>query len=121
MSESELIAQILLAHSHDDCRLFRTNAGVAWAGTIVKRSPKLITLMDYHPVKLGPEGFPDLNGWVREEGRAVYTSIEAKFGRNRPTTEQRAFIELVKSHGGRAGVAYTVADAADIIYARTLR
>ena len=116
-TESELLADILLNCSQGDARLFRTNAGIAWAGQIVERTPQRLVLLNYHPVKLGPEGFSDLNGWVRGEGHAIYCAIEAKIGRRQPAAAQAAFLELVRAHGGRAGVARSVDEAAGIIRA----
>lgn len=115
MSEAETQAQIQLEFSRGDTRLFRTNAGMAWAGTVIKRTARQIVLLNYHPVRLGPEGMSDLCGW---SAGAIFTGIEVKYGRNRPTREQLAFIEQVKAAGGRAGVAYSIADARDIIYPR---
>jgi hypothetical protein len=114
-TESELLADILLEHSKGDARLFRTNAGVAWAGTIIERTARRLVLMDYHPVKLGPEGFSDLNGWVREGEHAIYCAIEGKIGRRQATPAQAAFLGLVLAHGGRAGIARTVDDAGRIL------
>jgi hypothetical protein len=118
MSEGELLADILLNCSRGDARLFRTNAGIAWAGQIIERTAARLTLLNYHPVKLGPEGFADLNGWVRGENYAIYCAIEGKVGIRRPTAAQAAFLELVRSHGGRAGVARSVEDAQRIIAGR---
>ena len=112
MSESELLAQIQLALSHGDTRLFRFNSGVAWAGKIIERTPRRLVLLDYHPVKLGPAGMADLAGW---SAGGIFTAVEGKFGRGQPTEEQIAFLELVRSAGGRAGIARSVEDARRIL------
>jgi hypothetical protein len=116
MSERETQTAIQLALSNGDTRLFRFNSGQAWAGTIVKRTPTLLVLANYHPVKLGPTGYADLTGWTGP--LATFAAIEVKYGRNRATTEQLAFIDLVKKSGGRAGVAYSVDEARHILYGR---
>jgi hypothetical protein len=115
LSESDLIAQILLAHSHGDTRLFRLNAGRAWQGQIVSQSSTRLILSPYYPIKLGPEGISDLVGWSRA---ALFTAIEAKVSPNKPTEAQQRFIDLVLRHGGRAGTAYSVEDAASILTAK---
>lgn len=125
MSEADLLAHIQLALSRDDVHLFRTNAGMAWQGAIVEHTPQRLVLLNPHPVKLGPEGFSDLGGWYSclitpdmvGTHVAIATYIEGKFGRRRATPAQLAFIETVKRAGGRAGVAYSVAEARSIIYA----
>lgn len=116
-SEADLLAQIQLAYSNGETRLFRVNAGISWAGKIAERTARKLVLIDYHPVKLGPAGFSDLAGWSRQGGRAIFTAIETKFGRHQPTPEQLAFLRLVLAAGGRAGVARNLEDAAAILNA----
>jgi VRR-NUC domain len=116
VSESQLVAQILLETSRGPTtRLFRLNAGQAWSGTITERTARKLVLLDYHPVKLAPEGFSDIAGWTTVDQRAIFTAIEAKFGRNRATAPQLSFIDAVVKAGGRAGVAYSLEDARKII------
>ncbi len=112
MTESELLAAIQLAHSRGPNRLFRFNAGLAWAGKVVERTPRRLILLDPFPVKLGPPGMADLVGWAKD-GR--FAAIEGKIGGRKPTDEQVAFIELVRRSGGLAGVARSVEDAGEIL------
>jgi hypothetical protein len=112
VNEADLLAHIQLMCSRGDTRLFRFNAGIAWAGKIIERTPRKLVLLDYHPVKLGPAGMADLFGW---SSGGLVTAIEGKVGRRQPTDEQAAFLELVRAHGGRAGIARTVEDAVRII------
>lgn len=112
MSEADLYSSIPLAYSRGSTRLFRMNSGMAWSGTIVNRTPRLLTLRDYHPVKLGPTGMGDLIGW---SGGGIFTSIECKSKARRPTREQINFIDLVRQQGGRAGIARSVEDAGIIL------
>ncbi len=123
ISEAELLAQIMLACSRGPSRLWRTNAGIAWAGKIAEHTPRRLVLIDPHPVKLGPPGFADLNGFTSipvtpdmvGSRIAVYSAVEGKVGRRQATPEQRAFIELVRASGGRAGVARSVEEAVGIL------
>jgi hypothetical protein len=122
LSESKLIAQILLESSQSsDTRLFRLNAGQAWSGTIIERTARRLVLLDYHPVKLATEGFSDIAGWTTVDHRAIFTAIEAKFGRNRATHPQQSFIDAVVKAGGRAGVAYSVDEATAIIAGKKIQ
>ena len=46
---------------------------------------------------------------------AVFTAVEVKTGRLKPTAQQLNFIDQVRKSGGYAGVAYSVEDAIGII------
>jgi hypothetical protein len=123
MSEAQLIADVLITLSNGPARLYRLNAGVAWAGSIIERTARRLVLLDYHPVRLAPEGFSDIDGWLTRTITpdmvgtqiAQWVSIETKFGRNKATPVQRSFIDMVKTAGGLSGVAYSVDDARKII------
>lgn len=115
-SEGDVLADILLAHSRGNARLFRFNAGTAWQGKIVEQTPQRLVMLYPRAIKLACEGFSDIAGWVQEDGRAIFTAIEGKYGKRKATPEQKNFIEVVKQHGGRAGVAYNIDDAAAIMY-----
>ena len=115
MSESELYGEIMGEFSHGNVRIFRQNAGFAWQGEIISRTPARLILANPRPIRMGVPGISDLGGWVSLDGIAIYLAIEAKSKRGRLTPEQSAFLELVKRHGGRAGVARNVEDAAKII------
>jgi hypothetical protein len=112
VTATDLQNEIVLTLSRGDTRLFRINAGSAWAGAIVRRTAAAITLSPYYPVRLGPTGYPDLSGW---SAGAIYTAMEVKYGKDRVRTEQQSFIDLVLSAGGRAGVARSVEDARRIV------
>jgi len=58
-----------------------------------------------------PEGFSDIL-FIRPDG--VVCFIECKIKSNKPTDKQTAFIEKMRGLSCRAGVAYSVADAAAI-------
>src|ERR1700690_3034556 len=123
MSESELYGEILLAHSHGDTRLMRLNAGMAYQGRVIERTPQRLILSPWYPVRLAAEGVSDLLGWTtvsvqdfyKLNDAAIFTAIECKVGRKKPTPQQASFLELVKRHGGRSGIARSVEDAKLII------
>lgn len=119
-SGADLNAAIQIELSHGPNRMFRFNAGVAWQGRIVEHTQQRLVMMYPRAIKLACEGFSDLAGWAQEGGRAIFTAIESKYGKDRLTAEQRAFIDLVNRSGGRAGVAHSVDEAAAIMYGRPL-
>lgn len=59
------------------------------------------------------KGFPDLAGFRRSDGKAVF--IEIKTGTGRPTKEQLKFIENAKRSGCLAGIARSIEEAISII------
>ena len=117
MIERDIQAQILLALSHGPTRLLRVNAGVAWQGTVIERTPQRLVLARPYAIRLAAPGVSDLIGWT-EGGR--FAAIEVKGPRGRVTDEQAAFLELVRRSGGLAGVARSVEDARAIIEGREL-
>lgn len=113
MREGELIRRILLKASESGVRLFRNNTGVGWVGTVVTKTPRLIVLKDYRIMHAGlVVGGSDLVGWTPVEihqghvgtTRAIFTAIEAKTGRLKPTHEQESFLAAVERAGGIARV-----------------
>ena len=110
--ERDIQSAILLALSHGPTRLLRINAGVAWQGTVIERTPQRLVLARPYAIKLAAPGVSDLIGWT-EGGRFV--AIEVKAPRGRVTDEQAAFIELVRRSGGLAGVARSVEEARAIL------
>ena len=111
MSERDIQAQILLALSHGPTRLLRINAGVAWQGTVIERTPQRLVLARPYAIRLAAPGVSDLIGWT--QGRFV--ALEVKGPRGRVTDEQAAFIDLVRRSGGLAGVARSVGEAKAIL------
>lgn len=109
---NDLTAQILIALSKGDTRLWRFGAGMGWQGRIIERTDKRLVLSPYYAIKLAPEGFPDTAGF---SSGAIFTGVEVKFGRDRVRPAQRDFIQMVIDQGGRAGIARSVADARAIV------
>jgi hypothetical protein len=115
-------------------RLWRMNSGLAWAAPpkdtlqakktmTVTMNPGDVLLRNGHPVKMGVVGMSDGGGFVPVKvtdemiGRTVAVSlwIEDKGGSGRPSTEQRAFIQMVRNFGGRAGISRCEEDVRAII------
>lgn len=98
--ESELVNRIIHA-GWKYAELFRVNTG------------SVKTATGYLFSTGTPAGFPDICGYRRSAGKAVY--IEAKVLPNKPTDNQTAFIEKAKSAGCLAGVCYSAEDAVAVI------
>lgn len=89
----------------------------------VTMRPGDVLLRQGHPVKMGTVGMSDGGGFVPVVvspdmvGQKVAVSlwIEDKSGSGRPSTEQKAFIQMVRNFGGRAGIARNDDDVAAIV------
>ena len=113
--ERDLYPPILAACSRGPTRLFRSNAGIAWQGVVAEHTNQRLVLIHPRAIRLGCLGMSDLTGWTTIAGAAVYTAIEVKSARGRPTPEQSAFLELVRRSGGVSGIARSVDEAQAII------
>ena len=60
-----------------------------------------------------PAGYPDLAGYRRSDGRAVY--IECKVKPNKPTPKQQEFIAEALEGGCIAGVCYSPEEALKLV------
>ncbi|HWT29372.1 MAG TPA: VRR-NUC domain-containing protein [Methylophilaceae bacterium] len=99
-SEKAIMHDIMLAVSKAGHRVWRNNVGVA-------------TTRDGSVIRFGlAVGSSDLIG-VTKDGR--FLAIECKTDSGRATDEQLNFISLVRSMGGRAGIARSISDAFTII------
>lgn len=115
-------------------RLWRMTVGLGWfaapASTIKPTKPLTVTmrpgdvlLRQARPFRAGCVGMSDGGGLVpvvvtqEMVGKTVAVSlwIEDKQGSGRPSTEQRAFIAMVRLFGGRAGVSRNDEDTAAIV------
>lgn len=111
MSEQRIQQEIRLALGKGRSRLWRNNTGALRdeRGQLVRYglcqgSADLIGLTTVTVT-------PDMVG----QTLAVFTAIEVKAPRGRPTPEQEAFIAMVRQAGGRAGIARSVEEAERII------
>jgi hypothetical protein len=76
----------------------RMNSGAAW---LPGKGGKL------RPVRFGFDGCPDVLGMMKS-GRLL--AVEVKRPSGKPTPVQERFLELVRAHGGVAGVVRSVDD-----------
>lgn len=95
MTEHDLQNSIRLRLSELGFMVFRANVGK-------------VRLADGRFFDTGlPPGFSDL--FAVKDGKIYF--IEVKVKPNKPSQKQLDFLELVKKHGCRAGVAYSLEDA----------
>lgn len=99
-AESMLVSDII-HRTYPVAQLYRINTGCVKTATGYQFSTGT------------PAGFPDLAGYRRSDGRAVY--IEVKVAPNKPTDKQLAFLAQARSAGCLAGVAYSAEEAVNII------
>lgn len=111
----------------DNCRLFRNNCGVAFAGEVKHETPAGITLTNHRRIRYGlTPGSSDLIGWVSKiitpdmvgKRVAVFLAVEIKTPSGRLSEPQEVFIEAVRKHGGIAGVARSVEEAKKLVNGR---
>jgi hypothetical protein len=111
MSEQAIQQQIRLACSRGSVRLWRNNVGrlLDQHGRMVTFGlcPGSADLVGYSTVTVTPE--------MVGQRLAVFTAVEVKAERGRPTPEQTAWLEHVSNAGGRAGIARSVPEALRII------
>ena len=109
---SALLRAIMAKYSNGHTRLFITNSGEAYQGTVISQTATTITLLYPRRIHFGVKGMADLNG-ITQGGR--YVAIEAKTGSGKLTKDQEAFLRMVKAHGGKSGVARSIEDAGEIL------
>lgn len=106
--EGRLMRQIQCALSSAGHRLVRVNAGRGWVGPTTRHNDGSVTIKHAQPFVGVPEGVSDLIGCASD---GVFLALEIKTEIGRPSDAQTAYINMVKSLGGRAGVARSVDDA----------
>lgn len=120
MSDTPLLKQILLACSHGATRLFRNNNGRGWVGKSIHHPDGTVVIKHARPLHAGLQtGSGDLIGWttivVTPEmvGRriAVFTSLEAKAGRDTLDDDQEQWLSQVNAAGGIAAEVRSSAEA----------
>lgn len=111
MKEKALLNTLMMLASKAGNRLFRNNSGTGWVGKTYHPSsrqqvwvdPGDVVIRQARPLNAGLcTGSPDLIGWTVQEGKAIFTAVEAKTGRLKETPEQLAFLNTVNSSGGIA-------------------
>lgn len=113
MSEASLYNEIIAEHSSGDTRILRVNSGMAYQGRVIERSANRVVISPWYMLKLADEGVSDLLGFTGPS--AQFLAIECKADKRKPTPAQAMFLEMVRQHGGRAGIARSVEDARRII------
>ena len=111
MTEQQIQQEIRFALSQGDCRLWRNNTGKLQAADgrwvdfgLCKGSSDLIGLrrVVIEPHHVG-------------QTLAVFSAVEVKTPKGRPSADQVQFISTIKNLGGLAGIARSVAEANTII------
>jgi hypothetical protein len=111
MSEQAIQQQIRLACSRGATRLWRNNVG-----RLLDQQGRMVTF-GLCPGSADLVGFttieitPDMVGTTV----AIFTAVEVKAARGRPTPQQTAWLDHVRAAGGRAGIARSVDDATRIV------
>jgi VRR-NUC domain len=123
VSESELYAQILKAVSTGNTRLFRQQSGQFWTGRVLEHSHDRVVLAHPRIVRVGALGMSDLGGVTsviitpdmvgHRVGIDVQIEVKSKSGRI--SSEQQAYIDVMRQLGSRAGTARSVDEATAIL------
>lgn len=130
MSEADFMRALQRLASSLGARLFRQQVGMGWVGKAERIGSPRRVLVDKgdvvvrkaRPLNTGHEGMSDLGGWVPVtitpemvgSTVAVYAQVEVKINA-RPTEAQLNWIAAVNAAGGRAGIARSDDDLANIL------
>jgi hypothetical protein len=129
MKEQDIQIRIQLALSKRNAKIFRNNVGVGWQGKSYRRPSGDIVIENPRPLHAGLcVGSSDLIGWrsvvvtsdMVGKTVAIFTAVEVKQPKKKPTEVQRNFINVVLEAGGYAGVATSEDEALDILRIRPL-
>lgn len=111
---------IRMAIKPSEARLFRNNVGTAWTGDVSKLRDGSILIRNPRPFHAGLcEGSGDLIGWRITEITpamvgtkiAVFTSVEVKTPKGRPSKAQLAWHSRIVEDGGLSVIARSPQDA----------
>lgn len=115
--QNEILAKI---NSLRDCRVFRNNVGMGFAGTVLAEHDGIVVLKNYRRIQFGlQKGSGDLIGFKSMTitpdtvGKkvAVFTSFEIKTPRSKSTGAQRAWLFFINHMGGIAAEVHSVDEA----------
>lgn len=125
MSEADEMRAQMKEATTLGARLFRNNTARAWAGNRITHHPdSSVTIRNARPIHAGLcLGSSDLVGWMPVvvtpdmvgETVAIFTAVEIKTPRGRPSAGQVNFIDAVNRAGGFAGFSRSNADLARIL------
>lgn len=123
--ESDLLRRIQVAACRNgDVRLFRNNQGGAWLGKVHRNPDGSVLIREPYHIYYGlGTGTSDLIGLrsvvitpeMIGQRVAIFAAVEIKRPGKRGTPEQKKFIEVVKSLGGLAGIASSVAQCEQVL------
>jgi VRR-NUC domain len=123
MLESRIMRAILRL-SVGNTRLFRNTIGSGMVGQHVRLEDGSVLFPRPSRVTFGlGKGTSDLVGWKvvtitpEHVGKlmAQFVALEVKQPKGRASAEQKAFIDTVNLHGGRAGIVRSVEDAQELL------
>ena len=104
MTQEHVIQNEIRIALSDTCVIFRVNVGKGYT-------------MDGRYFDTGvPNGFSDLFGFRKSDGKAVF--IEVKTATGRPSKEQLHFLETMKKNGAIAGICRSTEDAIELVKER---
>lgn len=96
------------------CAIFRTNSGDFFQGDLVySKIYKQTVLINLRKIDGLPQGFSDLCGVRKSDGRAVF--IEVKTASGRASKEQKQFLKKMREYGAVAGIARSEEEAIKLI------
>ncbi|MDE5770904.1 MAG: VRR-NUC domain-containing protein [Ruminococcus sp.] len=114
MTEEHRIQNEIRLTLADECVLFRTNAGDFWQGEVVySKEFKQRVLINIRRIEGLPNGYSDLSGVRKKDGKAVF--IEVKTPKGRPSAEQKKFLEIMQKYGAISGICRSKEDAINLI------
>ena len=101
MTEEHRIQNEIRLALADTCMMFRVNVGTGYT-------------QDGRYFNTGvPKGFPDLFGFRKSDGKAVF--IEVKTPKGRPSAEQKKFLEIMQKYGAISGICRSKEEAINLI------
>lgn len=119
LKENPIQKRILLACSRGNTRLWRNNVGC-----LQDRNGQWVRFGVSNPGGSDLIGFTTITITEDMVGKqvAVFSAVEVKAAKGKPTKEQTYFIDNVKLRGGIAGVARSVEEAKSLLtFPRTLK
>lgn len=112
-SEHRIQDEIRLAVSQKTPHIcLRCNAGQVWAGEKRYTPEYGYVIVNPRPVKLLPEGFPDLL-CLGPNADTVFLEVKNETGRTRPAQER--FLKLMRDYGFPAAVVRSADEAVDYV------
>jgi len=112
--ETKIQRAIMLTLSEAGCLIFRNETAGAWVGKKLHHAGQQVTLGDARFMPFGLcKGSSDLIGLTPD---GLFLAVEVKTKTGRATKEQLNFIDQVRKHGGKAGIARSPKEALGILF-----